>query len=181
MDQNSLPSLAKAYTASVNEYFEEYLRRLGLALDVLGEDGARHRSHDGLPTVHHLLRHLEGNVRQWILSGLGGARDDRERAQEFDSLTRQPATELLHQLDETVRSACTVIAGLTEEDLLAERTIQGFQVRVMHAVNHILEHFSWHTGQIIVHAKQWGGREHGIALYDEDAINQARNESPETD
>jgi hypothetical protein len=41
------------------------------------------RASENENSVGNLLLHLEGNVRQWILSGVGGAADHRDRPAEF--------------------------------------------------------------------------------------------------
>ena len=41
------------------------------------------RSHPSLNSVGNLVLHLCGNVRQWIVAGLGGAADSRDRPAEF--------------------------------------------------------------------------------------------------
>ena len=45
------------------------------------------------------------------------------------------------------------------------------------AVLHVVEHFSWHTGQVVWIAKARAGAAHGLAFYDDAAVNAARNAS----
>ena len=42
------------------------------------------------------------------------------------------------------------------------RRIQGYEVTVLEAVYHVVEHFSMHTGQIIVLAKARSGADLGL-------------------
>ena len=53
--------------------------------------------------------------------------------------------------------------------------IQGFEVTGLAAVLHVVEHFSWHTGQAVWIAKARAGAEHGLAFYDDARVNKARN------
>ena len=46
-----------------------------------------------------------------------------------------------------------VLAALTPADLHTRRTIQANDVTVLEAIYHVVEHFSMHTGQIILLAK----------------------------
>jgi uncharacterized damage-inducible protein DinB len=46
-----------------------------------------------------------------------------------------------------------VLKNLTPETLLERRTIQGSDVDVLEAIFHVTEHFSMHTGQIIMLTK----------------------------
>jgi len=154
---------------------EVYLPRIRRALDALPGDRLWHRPHAGAISVGTILRHLDGNVRQWILSGIGGAPDGRDRASEFERTDDASADELFERLSDTVTEAARAIEALTDEDLAREQRIQGYETTALEAVYHVVEHFSWHTGQAVWIAKARGGPDHGIAFYDDAAINAARN------
>lgn len=156
---------------------DTYVPRLAEALAALPEGDLWWRPHPDVIAFGTILLHLEGNVRQWIVSGLGGSPDARDRASEFVARDGSPGEELLVRLRATVDEACTVIEGMDDAALLAPVTIQGFEVTGAHAVYHVVEHFSWHAGQAVWVAKSRAGAGHGIAFYDEAAINAARNES----
>jgi hypothetical protein len=66
---------------------------------------------------------------------------------------------LLDRIRSVVAEADAVIAGLDAEALAAGRSIQGYDVNVLTAVYHVVEHFSMHTGQIIFLSKTRGGRD----------------------
>ena len=112
------------------------------------------RANEGSNSVGTLLLHLAGNVRQWIVSGVGGEPDTRDRAAEFSMRSGFAAEELLARLEGVLSEADGVIARLTPEDLLERRTIQGRDVSVMAAVYSAVQHFSTHLGQIIMVAKE---------------------------
>ena len=153
---------------------DTYLPRLRAAVEALDPADTWWRPHEGVLSMGNILLHLEGNVRQWVLSGLGGQADRRERASEFSAAGGADAATLLGPLEETVRAAGDVIAGLG--DLDAPCTIQGFPTTPFRAVYHVVEHFAWHTGQAVWIAKARGGPGHGIAFYDDGKINELRNE-----
>jgi uncharacterized damage-inducible protein DinB len=48
-----------------------------------------------------------------------------------------------------VSDASEVLLRLSPEELLTTRTIQGFQRTGLQVVFHVVEHFSYHTGQIV--------------------------------
>lgn len=96
-----------------------------------------------------LVLHLCGNVRQWIISGLGGGEDHRERDLEFSERGPIPRAELIARLRQTVREACAVLERLSETSLSQKYVIQGYHVTKLEAVFHVVEHFGYHTGQII--------------------------------
>jgi uncharacterized damage-inducible protein DinB len=88
-------------------------------------------------------------VRQWIISGLGGAEDNRERDREFAERGPMPRKALVTQLRRTVRDASRVLGKLSDDSLERKYEIQGYHVTGMDAVFHVTEHFGYHTGQII--------------------------------
>jgi uncharacterized damage-inducible protein DinB len=110
-----------------------------------------------------LLLHLAGNVRQWIVSGVGGARDERRRQEEFDAREGAGRDELIEHLRRAVQDADAVLARLSASQLLERRHIQGFDGTVLYAIYHVVEHFAMHTGQILFIAKERAG---DLALYD---------------
>jgi hypothetical protein len=96
-----------------------------------------------------IVLHLCGNVRQWILSGLGGATDVRERDKEFAEHGPIPRQALIARLKDTVEEACRVIDTIPVTTFSREFDIQGYHVTGLNAVASVYEHFSYHTGQII--------------------------------
>lgn len=162
--------------ATVGRLRDEYLPRITKAVAGLPVADIWWRPHESTTSIGNLLLHLSGNVRQWICSGVGGASDERDRASEFAAGEGAGAGTLLTILGDTVGEACRVIEALDAEALAERRRIQGFETTVLEAVYHVLEHFGWHAGQITWIAKERLGDGHGIAFYDEDAINRAHNE-----
>jgi uncharacterized damage-inducible protein DinB len=155
---------------------DTYLPRLESALRELPPDDLWWRPHEGTTSAGNLLLHLEGNVRQWILAGLGGERDRRRRRMEFDARQGPGGPALLAALSDTVRAACRVIEELPAERWMEPVVIQGFETDVLTAVLHVVEHFSWHAGQITGIAKQRAGAEHAIAFYDDAQLDAASGE-----
>ena len=78
-------------------------------------------------------------------------------------------------LRETVAATAALIKGLDAAVLTASHEIQGHYVTGVHALLHVVEHFSWHTGQAVWIAKARAGAEHGLAFYDDTQLNSARN------
>ncbi|MDQ2668642.1 MAG: DUF1572 domain-containing protein, partial [Gemmatimonadota bacterium] len=115
---------------------------------------SRRRSDAASNSIGNLLLHLEGNVRQWIVSSVGGAPDDRLRSTEFAATTGSRSHDLFQHLRATVDEADVVIGGLSPASLESRRVIQGRDVTVFDAIYHVVEHFSLHTGQIILLTKQ---------------------------
>jgi len=123
---------------------------------------ARGAEHENAPG--NLVLHLCGNMRQWVISGLGGKPDVRERDKEFETTGGMNLTELLMLLAGTVEEALQVIFGLTAEQLSRLYTIQGRTVTGFEAVITVVEHFGQHSGQIVYAAKQMLGRDLDLTI-----------------
>jgi hypothetical protein len=104
--------------------------------------------------VGNLLLHLEGNLRQWILSGIGGAPDARHRPTEFSARSGPPGSVLVANLRAVVNDAVRVIRTLPPARLTEPVRIQGYDTTVLAAIFHVVEHFSGHTYQIILLTKR---------------------------
>ena len=121
------------------------------------------RGTDNENAVGNLVLHLAGNVRQWILCGVGGQEDRRDRDSEFDARSGENA---VSRLRATVDEAAALIAALPHEKLGEQKTIQKhYDVTVLGAIYHVVEHFSGHTGQIIFATKLLTGTDLGFYSY----------------
>ena len=140
-----------------------YLPRIESAIDGLSGENIWWRANEQSNSIGNLMLHLAGNVRQWIVSGVGGAADVRQRQGEFDARKQVSGAELFAKLSGTVHDADRVLATLEPSTLLEPRRIQTYDVTVMRAIYTVVEHFSMHTGQIILLAKMWRGE---LGLYD---------------
>jgi len=121
------------------------------------------RAADNDNAVGNLVLHLAGNVRQWILCGVGGQEDRRDRDSEFDARSGE---NVLSRLGQTVEEAVALLALLPHHKLGERRTIQRhYKVTVLEAIYHVVEHFSMHTGQIIFATKLLTGEDLGFYGY----------------
>ncbi|MCK6459471.1 MAG: DUF1572 domain-containing protein [Planctomycetes bacterium] len=147
-----------------------YLPRLRKALDTLPESDLWWRPHGKATSIGNLLLHLEGNIRQWILVGLGGAPDRRRRAEEFARRDGGTKAGIMDALAATLGEAARVVESQIELD--RRLVIQGFETSPREAIYHVVEHLSWHTGQIVWIAKMRAGETHGIAFYDDRKLDE---------
>jgi uncharacterized damage-inducible protein DinB len=131
----------------------EYLTKLRSAVLALPADKIWWRPDEGSNSAGNLLRHLNGNVTQWILGGVGRRPGSRDRAGEFSARSGPPASMLLSDLENTLAEVDRILAVLTPEELLETRSIQGRDLTVLEAIYHVVEHFSMHLGQIVLLAK----------------------------
>lgn len=128
---------------------QEYLPRIRRCLDELSEDDIWWRAHEANNSVGNLILHLAGNVRQWIISGIGGAGDTRERAKEFSERGPIPKEELWMKIASTLKEADDVLERFDVRTMLEVRHIQKYDVTCLEAISHVVEHFAQHLGQII--------------------------------
>ena len=140
----------------------DYLPKIRRALKGLSHEDIWWRPNRASNSVGNLMLHLAGNVRQWVVSGIGGHPDTRRRDEEFLADGDLQADSLLARLEEAVREAEDVLASLHASQLLETRVIQGMNVSVLDALYHVVEHFSTHTGQILYLSKLRTGRDLGF-------------------
>lgn len=135
--------------------------RIGDCLGRLGEQQVWARSGENANAVGNLVLHLCGNVRQWIISGVGGKADIRVRDREFAARGDIRPAELKERLETTIAEAVAVLGSVSSQRLLERVTIQNYESTVLEAVLHVVEHFAEHTGQILFATKQLTGADLG--------------------
>lgn len=138
--------------------------RIAVCLGKLTEDQIWARGHENENAAANLVLHLAGNLRQWIVSGLGGQPDTRERDREFSTQGGITREALIEKLRATVEEAITVLGGLTPEQLTRTYQIQNRTVSGVEAVLSVVEHFAQHTGQIIYATKNMTGEDLGLVM-----------------
>jgi len=136
--------------------------RIESCLGKLTDEQVWARGHENENAVGNLVLHLCANVRQWIISGVGGRPDSRNRDAEFDARGGVARETLIDRLDTTVAEAAEVIRAVTLERLTDRLVIQHYPVSVLEAILHVMEHFSGHTGQIIFATKMLTGADLGF-------------------
>ncbi|MCY4673352.1 MAG: DUF1572 family protein [Bacteroidetes bacterium] len=144
---------------SQNLLLKDYLPKIERCLEVLPNADLWWRQNQASNSVGNLLLHLAGNLHQWIVAGVGGVEDNRQRAQEFSADGGNDAAALLEELRSTVQQAVQVLHELEQDLLEQSRTIQGIQITTLGAIYHAVEHFSMHVGQIIYITKLRTGRD----------------------
>jgi uncharacterized damage-inducible protein DinB len=136
--------------------------RIETCLGKLTEEQIWARGSEQENAVGNLVLHLCGNVRQWIIAGVGGEPDRRKRDEEFAARGSVPSPELEERLSTVIEEATAVIRSVTNERLAKRITVQKYDVSVMEAIYHVVEHFSMHTGQIIFATKMMTSEDLGF-------------------
>jgi hypothetical protein len=131
----------------------DYWPKIERSLDGLTKEEIWWRPNEASNSIGNLILHLCGNVSEWVLGGVGRRPFMRHRQKEFDERHPLSSSELQARLRSVLEQAVEVIGAVAPDDLLSMRRIQGYEVTVLDAIYHVVEHFSMHTGQIILLSK----------------------------
>jgi uncharacterized damage-inducible protein DinB len=145
----------------LNVSVKELTQLSGRIQDCLGRLSSEQiwmRNTDNENSVGNLVLHLCGNVGQWIGSGVGGKPDTRQRDAEFAA---RGNAELRDRLNTTISEATAIIRNLPTARLSEKTTIQNYDVTLLEAIYHVVQHFGQHTGQIIFATKLLTGHDLG--------------------
>jgi Protein of unknown function (DUF1572) len=141
--------LAAALSIAAGDELASAMGRIKHCLGQLTDEQVWRRSQPSLNSIGNLILHLCGNVRQWIVAGLGAAIDKRDRPAEFAERGPIPKFELLSKLESVVNEARAVLVQLSAQKLLEARRIQSFDVTGLAAIFSSVPHFRGHTQEII--------------------------------
>ena len=141
--------LAAAVGSEAGHELTKALARITHCLEQLTDEQVWWRSSPSLNSIGNLILHLCGNLRQWIIVGLSGAADVRDRPSEFAERGPIPKAELVRKLDAVVQEAKEVLGQVTARQLMEVRRIQGFDVTGLAAIFDSVPHFRGHTQEII--------------------------------
>jgi uncharacterized damage-inducible protein DinB len=162
---NTDNAIAESFLKRASEYLlGDYLPKIERCLEKLNDEQIWWRANEESNSIGNLILHLCGNARQWIVCGVGSAPDARNRDSEFEQRDVIPRDELVTLLRSTLSDVHATLQSLDPSTLLEYRRIQGNDVDILEAVFHVTEHFSMHTGQIILLTKLLTGS--GLHFYD---------------
>jgi uncharacterized damage-inducible protein DinB len=148
--------------------------RIRKCFEQLSETEIWQRPNSASNSMGNLVLHLCGNIRQYIISGLGKQPDDRIRDAEFTATGGLTKVELIQKLTDTLREADKIIMNCDETTLMTPIIVQGFKMSGIGIIVHVVEHYSYHTGQIAFWTKQL--RNQDLGFYDGVDLN-AKNTS----
>lgn len=151
MSENSIHHLL--ITETKRRLFTEGIPRIKKCLTQLSDTDIWYRPNDNSNSVGNLVLHLCGNVRQWIVAGLGKAADTRTRDAEFAEKGPISTKVLFKMLEELKNDVDTVLNNITAEDLTQKHDVQVYQETGLSILVHVVEHFSYHVGQITYFTK----------------------------
>jgi uncharacterized damage-inducible protein DinB len=159
MTEDAIHQLFLAYSSSRLQQFSSHIEK---CLIQLTDEQVWARGGENENSVGNLLLHLHGNMRQWIVAGVGQEADTRRRDDEFSERGGLTSIDLTERLMTLVKQATAVIDSVSVQRLSERLVIQGYDVSVLDAIYHVVEHFAMHTGQIIFMTKMLTGKTTGL-------------------
>lgn len=125
------------------------LGRIAHCLGQLTDEQVWWRPREDMNSIGNLVLHLTGNARQLIVSGVGGAPDDRDRAAEFAARDSASTDELLDQIVSVVKQARETILAASPETLCALIPVKRYDYTGIQAIVRCVAHFRGHAQEII--------------------------------
>ncbi|MBS9463589.1 DUF1572 family protein [Flagellimonas sp. 389] len=147
---------------NANYRMDESLRMIKICLGKLSEDEIWQKPNKSTNSIGNLILHLCGNITQYGISSIQGTDDNRNRDEEFMVSSGLDKDELFQKLVSTVEKAKFVFKSATNEELIKKRLVQGFEFSGIGNIIHVVEHLSYHTGQIALWTKILNNKDLGF-------------------
>jgi len=141
--------ISSAFISAARHNLSEGFRKIEHCLSQLADEQIWWRPRPEMNSIANLILHLFGNMRQWLISGVGGAKDVRNRPAEFADRSNRRKAEVLGILQKVVSEADAILDRLTPQQLAAPRRIQGYDTTVIAAIFDTVAHFRGHVQEII--------------------------------
>ena len=155
-------AISEVFLASSVKRLHQMSSHIEVCLGRLNDEQIWSRGGTHENAIGNLILHLCGKARQWIISGVGGAKDVRDRDAEFAANGEWTREQLLAHMKQTVDEAVTVLRAVTPERLTEIVTPQNQTVPALEAIYQVVAHFQQHTGQIIFATKILSGEDLGL-------------------
>ena len=146
-------ALSAQFHITTRRELAEALARIVHAVSQLSADDIWWRPFEEQNAIGNIVLHLCGNMGQWLVSGVGGAPDTRDRPGEFSERRQISKAELLAKLAQVVTAADEAIVRCSESELLNVRHVQHGPQTGMAAIFHSVGHLIGHAQEIIYIAR----------------------------
>lgn len=124
------------------------IHRILTCVEKLKSEQLQYRPNANSNSINNQILHLNGNVRQWLISSMSSAEDERKRDEEFDHENQYSKSELINILKALERDVRKVFPNIRQIDLQEKRQVQCYHETCLSIIIHVIEHFSYHVGQI---------------------------------
>jgi len=141
---------------------DDFLPKVKYCLQEMSDEDIWWRPNEESNSAGNLILHLCGNMRQWILNSMGGGQFERDRDAEFSERKPVSKTDLVASIDAIVTEVARTLERLPGNGLLQRFPVQVYSTSRLQAIYHVVEHFSYHLGQILYIYKMRTGRDAGF-------------------
>jgi hypothetical protein len=141
--------ICDAFIAAAQNTLAEGMRKIEHCVGQLNDQQLWWRPRPEMNSIANVMLHLSGNLRQWIVAGVGGAKDVRNRPLEFSDRSNRPKSDVIRILKATVADSDAALARLNAGQLVSPRRIQGYDTNVIAAIMDTIPHFRGHVQEII--------------------------------
>ena len=145
----SADDVANALLTGARHQLSEGMAKIEHCVAQLSDEQLWWRPRPEMNSIANLMLHLAGNLRQWIVAGVGGAKDVRDRPGEFAERSGMPKAQVFEKLRHVIAECDAILAKLGPDALVSRKRIQGFDVTVTDAIFDVVPHFRGHTQEII--------------------------------
>lgn len=145
MDHPLLAVVSRAFC----EELDSALSRIKHCVDQLTDEQVWWRPGADRNAIGNLILHLAGNVKQLIVSTVGGQPDDRDRPAEFAARGPIAKESLMERLTHVVEQAKAVLSAATSEQLCRSHRVMNSDLTGLQAILRSVAHFRGHTQEII--------------------------------
>lgn len=122
--------------------------RIDLCIDKLTKEELYHVPNKNCNSINNLILHLDGNVRQWMISNFSTHTDNRNRPEEFNTENKKSKIELKAILAALKADVLSTFEQIKNSNLEEVITVQCYEESRFSIIVHVIEHFSYHVGQI---------------------------------
>lgn len=161
--------IAEEYKTQAIFRMDESSRMIKRCLEQLTDEELWKSPNESSNSIANLMIHLSGNIRQYAISSLAETDDNRQRDLEFSTHKSHSKAALEKLLFGTVEEAKNTIENLSTDKLLKKRYVQGFHFSGIGVITHVVEHYSYHTGQIALLTKLL--KNNDLGFYDDFDLN----------
>lgn len=136
--------LAGQLVAALRTELAEAADKMHHCVSQLSEADLWWRPSEGMNAIGNLILHLCGNMRQWIVSSVGGEAFNRDRPSEFAARGGMGRDELMARFDQTLTEVARTLDRVDVPNLLRMREIQkrseSGASALVHSVSHLVGH-----------------------------------------
>jgi uncharacterized damage-inducible protein DinB len=128
--------------------FSKVFDRILSTISQLNDEQIWFRPSSRSNSVGIIIRHLTGNLNQWIGDAIGGYSYQRNRPSEFKDENHLSKDEILNSISDLSAKIQDIVSKLSSDELLSRRHIQGYDMTVLSAIYTAVTHLELHAGQI---------------------------------